>query len=301
MSATLPICREQLLGLHMAALWRSRLRASLTALASSRSSFRLHSSILFGNVHLVDHDVLCVCACAHTWLRIFLAFKQMYSDSTWRGPVIWASEPRMFLVSTCAGYSSPLHFVFLFSDLSITNSASCRNGVTGGPCQHSSEIDRQVRKLIVLRDTSTRAQRYSSYIASIPPPLYHPASLRGNPFSFIHLQIVFSLLLTLLESQGPRRISQAALEKFPQYWFTLETPAGSPSATQNCRGLLKQLQHVISFPSHKLQFYVLCLGNFMFCVWRIHVYHRLKGSSMALRVYSGPFRRQQTYCLALLS
>lgn len=72
-----------------------------------------------------------------------LAFKQMYNDSTWRGQVIWASEPRMSLVSTCSGYSSSLLFVLFFPDLSITNSASCRNGVTGGPCTHLSEIDRQ--------------------------------------------------------------------------------------------------------------------------------------------------------------
>ncbi len=42
--STLPICGEQLLGLHMAALWRSRLCTSLTALASPHSSSHLHPS-----------------------------------------------------------------------------------------------------------------------------------------------------------------------------------------------------------------------------------------------------------------
>lgn len=102
------------------------------------------------------------------WLR-----KQMYNDSTRRGPSNWASEARVSLASTCVGYSSPILFdSFFFPDLSITNSASCRSGVTGGPCERSSEIDRQVRELIVVQDTSAGAQRYSSYTSPASPPLY---------------------------------------------------------------------------------------------------------------------------------
>lgn len=91
----------------------------------------------------------------------------------------------MSLVSTCVGYSSPLLFVFFSPDLSITNSASCRAEVTGGPCKHSSEIDRRVRKFIAVQDTSAEAQLYGSYTLPASPPLHHPASLWGAlPYSF---------------------------------------------------------------------------------------------------------------------
>lgn len=180
--------------------------------------------------------------------------------------MIWASEPRISLVSTCTRIFLSYPFCLLFlPDLSITNYASCRNGVTGGPCKHSSEIDRQVRKLIVVQDTSAEAQRYSSYTLPAPPSRTPSSLLVRSPPSFIRLQIAFSPLLMLLESQGACRISLAALEKFPQYWFGLAKPAGFPSApvvTRLKRTSQPAPAHVISCASHKFQFYVcgiLCL------------------------------------------
>lgn len=148
--------------------------------------------------------------------------------------MIWASEPRTSLVTTCAGCPSPILFVFFFfPDLSITNSASCRSRVTGGPCKRSSEIDRQVRKLIVVQDTSAEAKHYSSYTLpaspllpyTIQPPCEEPSLIHWPP------NALFSLAsLMPLKSWDVHRISLAAWEKFPQYWFDLENPAGSPLA-----------------------------------------------------------------------
>lgn len=76
-------------------------------------------SLSFSFNHFTPPLFLILCAfvymCAHTHMaENHLAFKQMYDDSTWRGPVIWASEPRMSLVPTCVGYSSPLFLSFFF-------------------------------------------------------------------------------------------------------------------------------------------------------------------------------------------
>lgn len=155
------------------------------------------------------------------WLR-----KQMYNDSTRRGPSNWASEARVSLASTCVGYSSPILFdSFFFPDLSITNSASCRSGVTGGPCERSSEIDRQVRELIVVQDTSAGAQRYSSYTSPASPPLYtilppcEERSLIHSPpncfFSVTHAPGKPGLLAGIHRLLPPPP---------PRYWSGLEKP-----------------------------------------------------------------------------
>lgn len=184
------------------------------------------------------HSPLILCVCVYVCVLMFthtvealLAFKQMYNDSTWRGPVIWASEPRMSLVSTCVEYSSRLFFPSFFSDLSIKISASCHKGVTGGPCEFYSEIDRQVGELIVVQDTSSEAQRYSSYTMPASSPLRRLSLLARSRPSFIHLQIAFSPMLVLLESWDACGISLDAPEKFLQYWFGLKNPAGSTSGT----------------------------------------------------------------------
>lgn len=183
-----------------------------------------------------------VCVCAHM-AEDHLAFKQMYNDSTWRGPVIWASEPRMSLVSTCAEYSSPLLFVFFFS-WSIYHKL----------CKLSQWGDRQpVQAFFWNRQTSQEAHCCSGHvcwstalqqlhIASLPSPTPSSLLVRSPPL-FIRLQIAFSALLTLLESRGARRISLAALEKFPQYWFGLENPGGSPSAPPVVTRLKRTSQH----------------------------------------------------------
>ena len=145
---------------------------------------------------------------------------------------------------------------FFFPDLSITNSASCRNGVTGGPCERSSEIDRQVRELIVVQDTSAGAQRYSSYTSPASPPLHHPASLRGVlPHSFAS-KLLFSPLLTLLESRG---CSQEFIGCFPppQYWSDLEKPRRFDiSNTRLRRASQPAPAHAFSFPIACLVFHV---------------------------------------------
>ena len=157
--------------------------------------------------------------CTHGWGILWL-WKQMCNDSTRRGPSNWAREARVSLPSTCVGYSSPIHFAsfffffFFLPDLSITNSASCRNGVTGGPCERSSEIDRQVRELIVVQDTSAGAQRYSSYTSPASPPLHHPASLRGAlPHSFAS-KLLFLRYSRSWKAGVARRNSSAASERF---------------------------------------------------------------------------------------
>lgn len=177
------------------------------------------------------------------WLR-----KQMYNDSTRRGPSNWASEARVSLASTCVGYSSPILFdSFFFPDLSITNSASCRSGVTGGPCERSSEIDRQVRELIVVQDTSAGAQRYSSYTSPASPPLYtilppcEERSLIHSPpncfFSVTHAPGKPGLLA------GIHRLLPPPLPDIGLAW---KNHAGSTSATPDWRGLPSRLQHVLS-------------------------------------------------------
>lgn len=114
-------------------------------------------------------------------------------------------------------FSSP--FCLLFSDLSITNSASCRARVTCGRYKRSSEIDRQVRKLIVVQDMSAGAQYY--ILPAFPSPVLPSLHVRSS-FSFIHLLPAF-----FSPSHHPgSSIPLAALEKFPQYWFSPENPAG---------------------------------------------------------------------------
>lgn len=132
-------------------------------------------------------------------------------------------------------------FCLLFSpDLSITNSASCRNRVTGGPCKRSSEIDRQVRKLIVVQDTSAEAKRYSSYTLPASPPLHHPASLWGALPHSLAPKCLF------LPRSCPWKagISLAAWEKFPQYWFTIS------NTSFKRRGLPSQLQRMLLASPH---------------------------------------------------
>lgn len=141
----------------------------------------------------------------------------------------WATH--VSCIHLCRVFLSPPFCLLFFPDLSITNSASCRSGVTGGPCKHSPEKDRQVRKLIVVQDTSAKAQRHSSYTLPASPPLHHLASLWGALSHSFLSKLLFVPLLTLLENQGACKISVATLEKFPQYWFCLENSAGSPAAT----------------------------------------------------------------------
>lgn len=246
-----------------------------------------------------------VCVCAHTWLRIIWLSNRCtmtaLEEGRWFGPVSHA----------CLLYPPALSIPLLsflssfFPDLSITNSASCRNGVTGSPCKHSSEIDRQVRKLIVVQDTSAEAQRYSSYTLPASPPLHHPASLWGaRPCSFA------SKLLFLPCSRswkagvlaGFHWLLWRSSPNIGLAWKTQEVHHQHHQLLPDWRGLLSTTPaHVISLPSDRFKFYVLCLGNFMFGVWRIHMYHGTKGSFMTPRVYSGPSWKWQTYCRALLS
>lgn len=82
---------------------------------------------------------VCVFICTHV-AENTVVVKQMHNDSSQRGMVIWASEPNMSHVSTCAGHSfSHLPFSFCF-DLSIRNFASCCDGTTGSLFERSSKI-----------------------------------------------------------------------------------------------------------------------------------------------------------------
>lgn len=118
-----------------------------------------------GNKHATFHLVRrCLCIHAHV-AEDSAVVKQMCNDSFHRGPVMWASEPHMSLISTCAGHSFShllFHLSSIFTDLSIRNFASCRGRVTGSLFEHSSKIDRGVRKLIVSENTSAGARHYCS-------------------------------------------------------------------------------------------------------------------------------------------
>lgn len=59
---------------------------------------------------------MCVCLCACLWMHVRThdwESSGFQTDVQWQH-LIWASEPHMSLVSTCAGYSSPLLFVSFF-------------------------------------------------------------------------------------------------------------------------------------------------------------------------------------------
>jgi len=79
---------------------------------------------------------MCVCVCVLTHGLGSSGFQNRCTVTGFEeSPVIWASEPRIFPSSTALGI--PLLSLFAFFCLSITNSASCRGGVTGGPCKAS--------------------------------------------------------------------------------------------------------------------------------------------------------------------
>lgn len=73
-----------------------------------------------------------------------LAFKQMQSDSAWRGLPSWASEPRALPKSTCFARPSSLLFVVFLPLIYPSPTASCHNQVTPNMC-------RKVRELVVVR------------------------------------------------------------------------------------------------------------------------------------------------------
>lgn len=209
----------------------------------------------------------CVCMCAHTAVDL-LAFKQMYNDSTWRRPVMWASEPRTSPVSTCAGYSSPILFVFFFS-WSIYHKL----------CKLSQWGDRRpVQAFLWNRQASQEAHCCSGHvcwstalqqphITSPPPPHPTPSSLlvRSSP-SFIRLQIAFSLLLTLLESRGARRIFIGCFwRSSPSIALARKTQQVHHQQNQllpDWRGLPSQLQHMLSASPH-------INPSFMLRVWGV--------------------------------
>lgn len=89
----------------------------------------------------------------------------MYSDSAWRGPVVWAGEPCMCLVSTCAGFPL-LSFCLLF--FLIYLSQTLQAVAMGWQAARANILLKETVKPGSSLFIRTRLLQHS--IASIPPP-----------------------------------------------------------------------------------------------------------------------------------
>lgn len=176
----------------------------------------------------------------------------MCNDSSHRGLVMWASEPHMSLISTCAGhYFSHLLFQLssIFTDLSIRNFASCHGRVIGSLFEHYSKIDRGVRKLIVSENTSAGEQRCCSL-----PLLLH---LLWWAFS-LWFASVLCVPWSPHTTQGALKILPLSLEKILQCCCSPEDPAGSPSAPPTWSS-----NHIgCNFLPHINSSFMFCNGDF---------------------------------------
>ncbi len=276
-------------------------------LCISLTFFFIHSLILF----LPSFECVCVCVCVFVSVHVRT---HGWGSSGFQTDVQWQHLKRAGDLGQWATHVSCIHlrwvflsspFCLFFPDLSITNSASCRNGVTGSPCKHSSEIDRQVRKLIAVQDTSAGAQHYSSYTLPAFPPLHLPGSMWGAlPHSFA------SKLLFLPCSRswkagvlaGFHWLLWRSSPNIGLAWKTQQVHHQQHQLLPDWRGLLSQLWRMLSASPH-------INSSVMFCVWGIlcPVFGEFicitgqKGSFMTPRVYSVPSWKWRTYCLAALS
>ncbi len=177
----------------------------------------------FSFIHSFPY-LVCVCACVHTWLRIFWLSNRCtmtaLEEGRWFGPVSHAC-----LLYPPAQSIPLLSFVFFFC-WSIYHKL----------CKLSRWGDRRpVQAFLWNRQASREAHCCSGHVCwSTALQRLHIPSLfsllvRSSPSSMC-LKIAFSLSLALMESWCARRISLTAMEKFPQCWFGLENLAGSPSA-----------------------------------------------------------------------
>lgn len=150
----------------------------------------------------------------------------------------------MFAASTCVRCSSSPPFTFFC--LSVTNIASCRDGVTGGPCERPSRY----------RQASQGARCCSGHVCRKAPQRLHfgslvsptPASLLARSASLIHPppNCFSSLCRRYWKPGAAGRIPSAAFEELPEYWFGPESPAGSPGAAPGFTGLKES--SLLSFP-----------------------------------------------------
>lgn len=192
----------------------------------------------------------------------------MYNDSTWRGPVIWASEPRMSLVSTCAGYSSPLLFVFFFSwsiyhKLHKLSQWGDRRPVQAFFWNRQASQESHCCSGHVCWSTALQ----QLHVASLPSPLQHPPPPCEEP-SLTHSPP--NCFFSLARAPGKPGRSQDFIGCFrevpPQYWLGPENPAGSPSATQVVTRLKRTSEPT---PSACYQLPPHINSSFMSCVWGI--------------------------------
>lgn len=221
--------------------------------------------------HLFTHTHRSSCVC-NTWLRYRLAFKQMYTDSTWRGPAIWASEPRMSLVLGIR----LLSFLSFFPPWSIYHKL----------CKLSQWDDRRpVQAFFWKRQEAhccsghvcwSTALQYTAATHCKPPlpytilpPCEEPYLIHSPPNCFF----------------SPCSCSwKARMQDF--IWCFLEVSPilvwhGKPSRS-TISNTFYQTEVDFSANSsalchrpltvHKVKFYVQCLGSSIFCVWKIHIY-----------------------------
>lgn len=154
------------------------------------------------------------------------ASKQLHDDSTWRGPVTWASEPHMSLVSTCVGYSSILLSCFSWS-------------IYHKLCKLSQRGDRRLVQVFFWnRQGSQEAHWCSGHVdwstatlCQPSPPLHRPATLWGA-LSFICLQIAFPPCSHSWKAEVLKRF-QWLLWRTSPVLVWLKDFAESPSANAN--------------------------------------------------------------------